>query len=120
MRKYAALFLLYFVAACALMGTTPESQLQNGARTFTSGVNLLSSSFERGKITKEQAQNYRAMLSSTNATLDTSLKALKECRAKTGSTQKTSPDPCAQTVAADVNLSLGILTQIESTLKEKQ
>ena len=120
MRKYTAVFLLFIMTACAVLGSKPEAQIKSGADKLTAGTNLTAALLARDKITVAQAKSYRAMLGTASSALDTTNNALIECRKMTGSTQATTPDPCKQNVAADVNLVLTILSEIETTLKAKE
>lgn len=104
-----------FLQACAVMGTSPESQLAKGAQTHTAATSLATALLERRKITTAQAVDYRAMLGTANTALDGSAKRLTACRTlNSGAPAK--PDPCALSVSADVNLALSVLTEIERTL----
>jgi hypothetical protein len=104
------------LAACAVMGSTPEAQLIRGAETHTAATNLTISLLQRNKITVTQAGVYRGMLGTASAALDSSAAALRACRAISGPTVA-APDPCQQNVTADVNLALAVLTEIEKTLQ---
>lgn len=114
------LMLAVLLGACALLGSTPEAQIKSGADKLTAATNLTTTLLSRDKINVAQAKSYRAMLGTASNALDTTNTALVECRTKTGSTQQTSPDPCKQTVTADINLVTSILTEIETTLKKKE
>ena len=105
-----------FLQACAVMGTSPESQLAKGAQTHTAATTLATALLERRKITTAQAVDYRAMLGTANTALDGSAKRLEACRALNSATPAVKPDPCALSVSADVNLALSVLTEIERTL----
>lgn len=108
------------VGGCAAVGGSPESQIQRGAQTHTAATNLAANLLQRDKITVAQAKSYRGMLGTASDALDTAYKQLADCRKRTGSTPATSPDPCQGNIAADVNLALSVLTEIERTLKGKE
>lgn len=116
---FTLILCIVLAAGCAVLGTSPEEQIKRGAETITSGANLTGTLLQRKKITVAQAKDYRAMMGTASAALDTSNATLVACRKTTTSTQKTIPDPCAQNISTDVNLALSILTQIESTLAAK-
>lgn len=103
-----------FLQGCAVLGTTPEAQITQGAQTHTAATTLATALLERRKITTAQAVSYRAMLGTASAALDGSAKTLANCRATTNSAAR--PDPCQQAVTTDVNLALRVLTEIEKTL----
>jgi hypothetical protein len=104
------------LAACAVMGSTPEAQAQRGAQTHAAASRLTYALLQRNKITTAQAQQYTAMLDTANAALEASKKTLIACRATTVPVTG-KPDPCQQTVSADTGLALSILTEIEKTLQ---
>lgn len=117
MKTLLSIVALLVLQACAVLGTSPESQINQGARTHTAATTLASTLLERRKITLAQAQNYRGMLGSASTALDNSAKTLSACRAMTGSNIASRPDPCQQTVSTDVNLALSVLLEIEKTLQ---
>jgi hypothetical protein len=113
MSIYLAAMLL---AACAVMGTSPESQITRGAQTHTAATNLTAALLQRNKITLEQAKQYRAMLGTASAALDGSAQTLQACRVINGP-PAAAPDPCQQNISTDTALALAILTEIEKTLQ---
>jgi hypothetical protein len=120
MRRYLNYGVVLLLAGCAVLGSTPEAQIKSGADKLTAGTNLTTALLARDKITVAQAKSYRALLGTASSALDTTNDALLACRKRTASTPQTSPDPCKQTVTADLNLVTDILTRIETTLKAKE
>jgi hypothetical protein len=125
MKRAVTIFLLSMIvvfaavqlAACAVMGSSPEAQVTQGAQAHTAASTLAANLLERNKITLAQAQSYRAMLGTASAALDGSAATLRACRTANAGAPGAVPDPCAVTVTTDVNLALGVLTQIEAALK---
>jgi hypothetical protein len=115
----SALVLSALLYACAVMGTTPEAQIERGANTHAAASSLVLSLLDRRKITLAQAQHYRGMLGTASAALDGSAATLKACRAVTVPAPAGGPDKCQQNISADINLSLVILAEIETTLKKQ-
>jgi hypothetical protein len=125
MKRYLSFFLFSFVvifamirlSACAVMGSSPEAQITQGAQAHTAASSLAANLLERNKITLDQAKNYRAMLGTASAALDGSAATLRACRTANAGAPGAVPDPCAVTVTTDVNLALAVLSQIETALK---
>lgn len=117
MKTLLSIVALLVLQACAVLGNSPEAQINQGAQTHTAATTLATTLLERRKITLAQAQSYRGMLGSASTALDSSAKTLAACRTMTGSNIAMRPDPCAQTVTSDVNLALSVLLEIEKRLQ---
>lgn len=119
----ASLFAALTLSACAVTGTalgpTPESQIVNGANSITAAATLGTVLLRNDRITAAQAKSYRAILGTADAHLKDADKTLLACRAKTGSTAETVPDPCAAGIGADINLALSIAADVKKTLDSK-
>jgi len=112
--------IIAMLAGCGLLPVTPEQQIRDGANGITIGATLNGNLASVGKITKAQATSYRAILGSASGHFDVAFKALEECRTKTGSTPKTTPDPCKPTVQADIDLGNSIAADVRKTLDAKK
>lgn len=128
MMRLKAYFMFYVVAAmvagCAITGTalgpTPEHQILNGANAVTAATVLATSLLRVNKITVVQAKGYRAILGTASGHLDAANVTLLDCRKRTASTSVTSPDPCVATIAADINLAVSVVGEVQKTLKAKE
>lgn len=111
------------LAGCAtvgpVLGPSPEAQIVNGANLVAAGATVGTTLLKNDKITVAQAKSYRAILVTASEHLDIAAGTLHECRKKTGSTNRTAPDPCAPTVAGDIALALQIATEVHRTLTAK-
>ncbi len=118
------LIALLLLAGCAvtgsLLGSSPESQIVNGANSVTAAATLASTLLRNDKINVAQAKSYSGILHTVSGHLDVANGSLLKCRASTGSTSKTSPDPCAASVADDISLALSLTADIQKTLKAKE
>lgn len=119
MKKLFAVLVVLVIAACGVLPTTPEQQIRDGANTVTVGATLTGSLLTVDKITKEQAVSYRNILGTAGKHLDTAFAALADCRKKTGSTEKTNPDPCKPGVQADINLGVSVAGEVKKLLDSK-
>lgn len=112
------------LSACSVtggtLGQTPESQIVNGANSVTAATTLATALLKNDRINVTQAKGYRAILGTASGHLDTANAALVACRSKTGSTAKTSPDPCAPTVADDIALALSVVGDVQKVLDAKK
>lgn len=111
--------LFALVVACASVGS-PESRIINGANTVTATTALATVLLRNDRINVTQAKSYRAILGTAAGHLDTANADLLACRAKTGSTAKTVPDPCEPSVADDIALGLSVVGDVKKTLDAKK
>lgn len=111
--------LLGAIGACGVLPVTPEQQIRDGANSVTVGATIAGSLLQVDKITKAQAVSYRAILGTAGKHLDTAFDDLKKCRAKTGSNEKTTPDPCKPSVQADIDLGTRIAADVKRTMDAK-
>jgi len=107
-------------AATVTLPQTPEAQIKAAADTHAAASTLGTVLLKNGKITVAQAKGFSALLHSSSAVLDDAGKTLFACRASTGSTDKTSPDPCAIGVADLIRLAADSIASVHSTLAAKQ
>lgn len=124
MKKYLAVFVFALLTGCAvtggLFGSSPETQIVNGANAVTAITTIATTLLRNDKITVIQAKGYQTILHSARDTLIDTNNTLVECRERTSSNEKTSPDPCAATVAADIKLVLSVISDVETAVKGKQ
>lgn len=124
MKKYLALFALTFVAACAtsgqLFGPTPEAQIVTGANAITATVGVATVLLKNDKITVSQAKGYRAIIGAADDHLKATHAKLVACRQATGSSSKSSPDPCRASIADDVQLVLTTISEVQRTLDARK
>ena len=118
---YTAVVLLaaLVIGACGFLPVSPEQQIRDGANSITVGATVTGSLLSVDKITKTQAVSYRAILGTASKHLDDAFSILVECRAKTGSTPKTTPDPCKPSVQADIDLGVAIAADVKKVLDAK-
>ncbi len=118
------LIALLFLAGCAVtgstLGPTPEAQIFNGANGIAAVATLATALLKNDRINITQAKSYRAILGTADSHLRDADKALLACRAKTGSTSKSDPDPCRATIADDIALAISIAGDVDKTLKAKE
>ncbi len=123
MKRLLAVFVLTLVSACAtvtqLTGASPEAQIVTGANSVTAAAKLATLRLTDKRITKAQATSYSAILHTAQGHLNDANAVLVDCRAKTGSTQHTVPDPCAGTVASDISLAVSVAGEVSKTLNAK-
>lgn len=124
MRKLLAAIALVALTACAttgsIFGPTPEAQIVTGANSVNAVATLGTVALKNNKISVAQAKSYSAILHTASNHLDTTNAALVSCRTKTGSTSKSSPDPCTATVADDIALALTMVADVKKILDAKQ
>jgi hypothetical protein len=124
MKELFAALALVALTACAttgsVFGPTPEAQIVTGANSVNAVATLGTVALKNNKITVAQAKSYSAILHTASAHLDTTNGTLVACRTKTGSTSKSSPDPCAATVADDIALALTMVADVKKILDAKQ
>lgn len=111
-------FLAVSLAACTLPPLTgapapvakatasPEAQIATGANANAAAISLGTAALQQRRITVAQAKAYRAIVGAAAQALDEASTVLTKCRAETGSTEKTTPDPCRASVAAMIQLAL--------------
>jgi low affinity Fe/Cu permease len=123
-RIFAVAILALAMAGCAttgsLFGPTPEAQIVTGANAVTAASTLGTVLLKNDKISVTQAKSYSAILHTAGGHLESANATLVACRLKTGSTQKTSPDPCAATVSDDIALAIQVVGDVQKTLKAKE
>lgn len=121
-RLYAAVLALA-LSACAVtgsvLGPTPEAKIVNGNNVVNTGVTLTTVTLRRDAITVSQAESYRAILKTAAGHIVDADKRLTACRTKTGSTSKTSPDPCVASVGDDIELGIKIASDVKTVLDKK-
>lgn len=118
-RYFAAALLAVTLAACGLLPISPEQQIRDGGNAITVSATLTSSLLRVDKINKAQAQSYVAVMKTTKEHFDVAFKTLEDCRKKTGSTEKTTPDPCKASVESDIALGVSIAGQLKVILEAK-
>lgn len=122
-RLIATIFVAVLLSACAVTGGTfgnsPESQIVTGANALTATATVATALLKNNRINVVQARSYQAVLVSASGHLDTANATLVACRKKTSSTPKTSPDPCAAGIEADIRLAVSIANEVSTTLKGK-
>ncbi len=98
------------LAACATVtdaiAPSPESQIAAGANSLAVATTAATVALRNDKITVVQAKNFRAILGAASIALDDANGVLVKCRAATGSTSATSPDPCKPSVVSIIQLAL--------------
>lgn len=114
------------LAGCANMpggtvqvGASPEAQIATGAQTVTATATLATVLLRNRKITVPQAKSFHTMLSAAGESLTDANGELLQCRSATGSTDKTSPDPCWPKVADVVKLALDNIAGVKKALEAK-
>ncbi len=123
--RFSLFSILLALAGCAgnlgtVFGTSPEAQIVNGANAVTTATTLATVLLKNNKITVVQAKSYSAILHAGRDHLGDADKRLTDCRAKTASTSKTNPDPCAATVADDIALGISVVADVQKLLKAKE
>ena len=124
MRKLLAVITLAILAACAttgsVFGPTPEAQIVTGANSVKAVATLGTVALKNDKISVAQAKSYSAILHTASSHLDVANAALVTCRSRTSSTSRSSPDPCAATVADDITLAIQVVADVKKILDAKQ
>jgi hypothetical protein len=98
---------------------SPEAEIKTGADAHAAATTLASVLLQNDKISVAQAKSYRVLLGAASTALDTANADLEACRTKTGSTQKSSPDPCRPTVEDVIALALASIQNVQKTLSAK-
>ena len=138
MTKLLATCILGFVLAAATMfggcsinpttgqpqlsiGTSsPEAQIAAGARAETAASILGATLLKNKKISVPQAKGFNTILHASHTALADMNAVLLKCRADTGSTQKTTPDPCLFSVADVIGISTEAIAGVQRALSAKQ
>lgn len=111
------------LVACSTIGqftgASLEEQIATGANTGRAATAVARVLSSNNKITLAQARSYNVMLHSANEHLNDANKVLVACRAKTGSSQASVPDPCVGSVADDIQLGVSIATDVKRVLDSK-
>lgn len=102
--------------ASGFLPQTPEAQIVAGAGALTAATTVAGTALRNDKITVSQAKSYRVMLGAASAALDQAHADLVKCRAATGSTPTTSPDPCRPGVVPVLQLALESIANIKRTI----
>lgn len=114
-----ALILALLLTACSVIPLSPEASIADGANSVTAATTGASVILKNGKITKTQAQGYSGLLHAAAGHLDDANKRLVTCRAQTGSSAKSNPDPCKPTVMDDINLGLSVVADVKKAIDAK-
>ena len=111
-------------AGCAvtggIFGPTPEAQIATGANLVTAQAGVATVLLKNKQISVTQAKGYSGLLHAAGGHLEEANKALLSCRARTGSTAQTNPDPCKATVADDIALGLSVAGEVKRTLDARR
>ena len=106
---YIAIFIL--VSGCA--GLTPEQKLANGYDSVTAVTKSTTVLLDRRQIPLQQAKNVSAMAKISKSQLDASADELAICRAKEDA------DCDVGSIQIDLQLSTGVLDQLEKYLEQR-
>lgn len=98
---------------------TPEAQIKFGADAGAAVTATTSALLKNDRITVAQAEGYLIMVKGARDTLGKMEATLTRCRASTGSTPQTSPDPCKPAVADLLALSLNSIASVKRALDAK-
>jgi PBP1b-binding outer membrane lipoprotein LpoB len=128
MKKYfATLLAALFLGGCAQMQSigdafspTPEAIITATKNANTGAIALTTELLKAKQITVPQAQSYSDMMEGAMKATDKMLVMLTACRAATGSTPKTSPDPCAPSVVDVIGISLQTITDVKKALDARK
>lgn len=120
--KYLLVGLL--LASCAELQTvvfpqSPEAMIAAGASALTATTTVTTIALRNNKITTEQAVGFRGMLGAASTALNDSNKSLLECRAATGSSSTSNPDPCKPKVVDLVKLALDSIANVKRVVDSK-
>lgn len=102
-----------------VLGDSPEAQIKTGADAGTAATVTMTTLLRNQKISVVQGKSYRNMLAASNEALTDANTDLLACRVRTGSTSKTTPDPCWLTIADVVRLALDNISGVKKTLESK-
>ena len=124
MKRILLVATIFLMQACATTGTlfgpTPEAQIVNGANVIAAAATLGTVLLKNDKITVAQARSYRAILGTADSHLKDADRTLLACRAKTGSTAKSAPDPCAAGIETDIRLAVAVAGEVKAALDARQ
>lgn len=118
----------FFLAAALLAGCaaiqpvglpSPESQITAGAQAGTAATDTIARLSAANKITLSQTKSYRAMVAAPRDALKDANEELVACRVKTGSNEKTKPDPCWAGITDVVRIALENLATVKKSLDSK-
>jgi uncharacterized lipoprotein YbaY len=115
----AAALALAGCAATVSVGQSPEQQIAVGAQSVTASTTLATVLLRDHKITVPQAKSYRNMLVAAGESLKDANTELVACRASTGSTSATAPDPCWPKVSDVVGIALTNIAGVKKALDAK-
>jgi uncharacterized lipoprotein YbaY len=122
-RILASIALCVGLAACAAIQQvglpSPEAQITAGAQAATAATTTATTLLREQKITVPQAKSYRNMLAAAGESLKDANTELLACRAQTGSTAKTTPDPCWAKISEVVRIALENIGSVKKTLSTK-
>lgn len=117
MSAAVASVLLLCAAACPQLESglpqSPEAQIKAGADSLTVATTVTTTALRNDKITVLQAKNARAALGAASTALDDANGALVKCRAATGSSPSTSPDPCKASVVSIIQIALDSIASVK-------
>jgi len=123
-RLFVTIALLTFATACAttgtLLGPSPEAQIKTVSNSVTVVATLATTLLKIDKITVTQAKSYSAVLHAASNHLNDANKTLVACRTKTNSKAGMNPDPCAATVASDIDLAGKVIGDVQAVLDAKK
>jgi hypothetical protein len=101
------------------VGASPEAQIKTGADDVKVATVTATVALRNHVITVTQAKSYRNMLAAADEALKDANTDLLACRAATGSTSATSPDPCWPKVSDVITLALDSIAGVKKTLDAK-
>lgn len=110
------------LASCANLSAvrpSPEAQIAAGAQAVTATTTTATVLLRNQKITVPQAKSYRTMLAAAGESLKDANGELEQCRAATGSTAASNPDPCWAKVTDVVRIALDNIASVKKTLDAK-
>lgn len=124
LRSLSAFILAAVLFGCAAIQQaglpSPEAQIAAGAQAATAATATATVLLREQKITVPQAKSYRAMLGAAAESLNDANADLVACRAATGSTERTSPDPCWPKVADVLTIALENIGSIRKTVEARR
>lgn len=122
-RILASIALCIGLAACAAVQQvglpSPEAQITAGAQAATAATTTATVLLREQKITVPQAKSYRNMLAAAGESLKDANTDLVACRAQTGSTPATTPDPCWAKISDVVRIAIENVTSLKRSLDSK-
>jgi uncharacterized cupredoxin-like copper-binding protein len=118
----------FFLAAALFAGCaaiqqvglpSPEAQITAGAQAGAAATVTANTLLRDHKITVPQAKTYRNVLAAGLEGLKDANTDLLACRTATGSTEKTTPDPCWGKVSDVVRIALESIASVKKTVDSK-